>query len=256
MCTRADRPWLLAQARGYAPVMTIRKTPSIPSAGLHLGVPIPRGRIYGPRISRETYATINKRSTTRIPRKYCTDEYWAYCDQFYDDPEHRFSTDEWCQEHREAALENFDLNMAYFKSLDHDEFEMAVQALLEVHKPLRQYDDLTELKSKKGLYVMILDDYCQAYIGITGADGGIQKRIRQHWTKQKAFDRLLWGGVHTSILSIDSFQALDTTRGLACQSRNPWAVESKLVDVFPRKFGSAASLVDTGSQAAVAACVD
>jgi len=41
---------------------------------------------------------------------------------------------------------------------------------------------------------------------------GAKEHIRQHWSKTKQFDRLLWGSVTESIISIDSFRALDTTR--------------------------------------------
>lgn len=40
---------------------------------------------------------------------------------------------------------------------------------------------------------MVLDEYRQAYVGATDACVGIQKRIKQHWTGTKPFDRLIWG---------------------------------------------------------------
>lgn len=35
-------------------------------------------------------------------------ELWDALDGIYEDPERRFHTDEWCEEHRERALANFD----------------------------------------------------------------------------------------------------------------------------------------------------
>ncbi|WP_091227261.1 hypothetical protein [Microbacterium sp. 3J1] len=70
--------------------------------------------------------------------------------------------------------------------------------------------DLTQWDGVGGLYIMVLAEYRQVYVGATSSFTGIAKRIRQHWTNQKQFDRLIWGDVDTSILSIDSFRALDT----------------------------------------------
>ena len=40
----------------------------------------------------------------------------------------------------------------------------------------------------------------------------MKKRILGHWNRQKEFDHLICGKIEESILSIDSFGALDTTR--------------------------------------------
>lgn len=53
---------------------------------------------------------------------------------------------------------------------------------------------------------MVLDEYRQVYIGATSESAGTAERIRQHWSGQKQFDRLLAGSVETSVLSIDSFR--------------------------------------------------
>ena len=73
-------------------------------------------------------------------------------------------------------------------------------------------DDLNELAGKQGVYILVLDEYKQAYIGKSEAAGGMKQRILNHWSKRKEFGRLLNGKVESSILSIDSFGALDTTR--------------------------------------------
>ena len=96
--------------------------------------------------------------------------------------------------------------------------------------------DLNKWEGKQGLYVMVLDEFKQAYIGVTSSDGGIKARIRQHWSSSKAFDRLLWGRVDESIISIDSFRALDTTRIYAAKVRNPLSLENKVIDSLPSKF--------------------
>ena len=69
--------------------------------------------------------------------------------------------------------------------------------------------DLKEVNNVEGIYILVLDEYKQVYIGISN---NIKKRILQHWSDKKDFDRLLFGDKEKSILSIDSFGALDTTR--------------------------------------------
>ena len=83
---------------------------------------------------------------------------------------------------------------------------------------------------------MVLDEYRQVYVGVANSSTGIAKRIRQHWTHQKEFDRLLWGSIETSILAIDSFRALDTTRIFAVKTDQFFAGENPLLEKFPRKF--------------------
>jgi hypothetical protein len=56
---------------------------------------------------------------------------------------------------------------------------------------------------------MVLDNYKQMYIG---QSLDIKRRILQHWEAIKQFDRLIYGRVDNSVLSIDCFGALDTTR--------------------------------------------
>lgn len=107
------------------------------------------------------------------------------------------------------CLINFDYNMDFFKSLDKNKFNYEIEKFLNVNSRFKLVTDLNQYKEKKGAYLIILDDYCQAYIGISN---NISKRIRDHWINQKPFDRLIFGSVENSIISIDSFRALDTTR--------------------------------------------
>jgi hypothetical protein len=178
----------------------------------HFGTAVRSHFGLGLRISRDTYATINNRSS--LPRWHREDnpELWDSLDWSYEDAEHLFHSDEWCEEHRERALQNFDLNMAHFASLDRDEFESALKSVVASQPGMVEVTDLTKWDGVPGLYIMVLDEFAQVYVGVAGASSGIAKRIRQHWANQKQFDRLIWGSVDTSILSIDSFRALDTTR--------------------------------------------
>lgn len=148
----------------------------------------------------------------------------------------RILTDEWSEAQRVDALANYDLNMAFFASLDRDEFEAALQAGVESLDGMVEVTDLTQWHGVPGLYVMVLDEYRQVYVGGAGEVTGVAKRIRQHWTYQKQFDRLLWGSAETSILSIDSFRALDTTRIFARRTHTPFDDEDFLLRQFPPKF--------------------
>lgn len=202
---------------------------------IHFGVRVQSGAKQGLRIDRDKYAQINKRSSSYWRRDQAP-ELWDSLDEYYEDDEHRVLTDSWCIEQQERALRNFDLNMAYFDSLDRHEFRRSVDTAVASHRGMVEVTDLNRWDGKTGLYVMVLDDYCQAYVGVTESAGGIKARIRQHWSTTKAFDRLLWGGVEESILAIDSFRALDTTRIFAASVKDPHGLENKVMESFPNQF--------------------
>ncbi|SDS81390.1 hypothetical protein [Microterricola viridarii] len=202
---------------------------------LHFGINVRSGSRHGLNIDRTTYADINKRSSTHFPREL-NPALWDALDEYFEDDEHRIHTDDWCAAHQARALENFDLNMAYFASLEHAEFDRAIAEAVAAQKGMVEVADLNEWDGKRGLYVMVLDGHRQAYVGITESEGGIKARVRQHWSTSKQFDRLLWGGVNESILSVDSFRALDTTRIFAAQVRSPLTLENKVIESLPGKF--------------------
>ena len=190
----------------------------------------------GLKISRDTYATINKRSSTPRWSRDDNPEARVRLSRFYDDEEHRILTDEWCEEHQADVLANFDMNMAHFASLDPVEFEATLQLALDGHPDMVEVTDLTEWVGVPGVYIMVLDEYRQLYVGASSESAGITKRIRQHWTNQKQFDRLIFGSVETSILSIDSFRALDTTRIFAMMTTDHFHEEISVLAQFPPKF--------------------
>lgn len=161
---------------------------------------------------------------------------WDALSDSYEDAEHRIYTDAWCAKQQGEALANFDLNMAHFASLDHDEFEASLQKAVARQRGMVEVTDLTAWAGKSGLYIMVLDDYSQVYVGATDHADGVAGRIRQHWAGTKSFDRLLWGTAETSILSIDSFRALDTTRIFAAKTASSFNRENKLLDSIPPKF--------------------
>jgi hypothetical protein len=188
---------------------------------------------YGHRLTREMYALVNKKSSVPAPERM-SDELREYLSRHYEDAELTILTDEFCHRQREAALENFDLNMAFFAQIPQADFEEALQGMLAKNKRLRPVTDLKTLDDEWGVYVLVLDEYRQAYIGQSSWD--MRKRIKAHWNGTKQFDRLLWGGVEESVMSIDSFRALDTTRVFAARTINYDALESRLVRSFPPDY--------------------
>lgn len=214
-----------------------RTSTSTPSeSAVHFGLPVRATRGLRLRMTRDTYARINKRSSLDRWSRERDPELWDKLDEFYEDADHRIYTDAWCEEMQTQALANFDLNMAHFASLDHAAFDAALQRAVAGQKGMVEVADLTKWDGVAGLYIMVLDEYHQAYVGATDAFVGIQKRIKQHWSGTKPLDRLIWGDPRTSILSIDSFRALDTTRIFALKSSRSFAGENPLLDQFPPEY--------------------
>jgi len=194
----------------------------------HFGVIVQQSK-YGFKLERSKYAEISKISSFKsrlMGLEGC-----------YEDEEGRCYTDEWCTAHREKCLVNFDLNMKLFESLDHDVFDKEIGGFLEKHRQFQNVEDLTFFDKIPGYYMMILDEYCQIYIG-TSLD--IKKRIQQHWSKIKPFDRLMFpiGAVDSSVLSIDSFRALDTSRIYAYPTSNLYEKENDYINYFSSEFNS------------------
>ncbi|RNL51414.1 GIY-YIG nuclease family protein [Arthrobacter oryzae] len=198
----------------------------------HFGERVRPGK-YGHRLVREMYALVNKTSSTRVRRELFSDELWASLAWAYEDEDRTRHSDEYCRRQREAALENFDLNMAFFAQIPQQSFEDALAEMLGKNKRLRPVTDLRSLDGDEGVYVLVLDDNRQAYVG-QATD--MRRRIKALWTGTKQFDRLLWGGVEESVLYIASFRALDTTRIFAARTINSDALETKLVNAFPPDF--------------------
>ena len=178
----------------------------------HFGVKVLEGK-RGLRLTREKYAIVDNKSSFGVK------------DMLYND--------QWCEKHLINCLENFDLNMEYFSLLNHSEFCVEIEKFLKQNNYFTEVDDLNLYDGKAGYYLMVLDEYSQLYIGTTG---NIKKRIRQHWSSSKSFDRLIFGNVDSSILSIDSFRALDTTRIYVYETNETFSSEDKFINEIPVKF--------------------
>lgn len=171
------------------------------------------------KISREHYAEIDRYSSFSPP---------AYTKYLAEKGDTRFVVDEteecgiyseeWCISHRKMCLKNFDINMERFASLDAETFEKVLLRFVKGRKFQEIYTLVDPMCIERPyslgisgyVYIMVFDAYKKAYIGIT--TNSLKQRIEQHWKRQRAFDRLLYGSVKESVLSIDSFGPLDTTR--------------------------------------------
>lgn len=141
--------------------------------------------------------------------------------------------DEFIEEQTKRIKYNYELNMKYFNSLDRNEFDKYVSKFMSENK-FEEVKDLKKYVGVPGIYIMVLDEYKQVYIGIS--ENGIKERIKQHWNAKKEPERLIFGQAFNSVLSIDSFGALDTTRIFVKTNGNLYAVENKVVDEFDKRF--------------------
>lgn len=143
-------------------------------------------------------------------------DYEKYCRQYWTKNEcmsyeqFKAYSPQFIEMYTDEILVNYRLSMEYFKSLDHDMFNKELEAFVLRNKFIDVWN-LKKFKGVSGYYIMVLDEYNQCYIGWSK---DIYKRIRTHWNIRKDFDRLLFPshGMKSSIMSIDSFRILDTTR--------------------------------------------
>jgi hypothetical protein len=131
------------------------------------------------------------------------------------------------------CLKHFELSRKYFASLNPKDFDEAVRRFTRNNPEFEPVADLSEYKGKPGYYMMVLDDYRQVYLGTTR---DIYTRIRKHWKEVKPLDRLISGSVDSSIISIDSFRCLDTTRIFVCATPEVYDHENKYIEQLPSEF--------------------
>lgn len=134
---------------------------------------------------------------------------------------------------KEKALQNFDCNMTRYSKLNGKLFNNYVKSILTSFPTANFVTNLTSFEKKSGVYIMILDNYSQLYIG---GSKDIALRIRQHWTNKMAVDRLIFGSVQNSKLSIDSFRALDTTRIIIIEEANWSDLEVAVSSLIPNEM--------------------
>ncbi|GAB1792601.1 hypothetical protein [Priestia megaterium] len=142
-------------------------------------------------------------------------------------------SNEWIEDHKESCLYNYDLNFKYFHLLSKQDFNKELRKFINKNKSFKEINDLTSLSKVPGYYIMVLDEYSQAYVGQSSK---IKERIQSHWSKQKEFDRLIFGSKENSILSIDSFRAYDTTRIFVFLTDEFLELEDDFISFFDKKY--------------------
>jgi len=184
------------------------------------------------KLTRENYCTPTNKvsSVCKKSLKFSIERYgYKIPNEYYID-ENTY-TDKYVKKHCEDCLYNYDLNIKYFSTLDYNEFDKYLKKFISKNK-FKEVIDLKEVNRKDGIYILVLDEYKQVYIGISN---DIKRRILRHWSSIKEFDRLIFGKKEKSIISIDSFGALDTTRIFYKEIHNFREIynqEYKLVEEF------------------------
>ncbi len=219
---------------------------------IHFGILINNNKKYL-KINRKDYAiidkknhslSISKRQYERMKMYEHSNEVfyqkWAksYFDNYlnvFEDETLTTYTDKYCTEHQKNCLINYDLNMSFFNKIKYSDFEKMLYKLKKRFKKLEEIEDLSNYEKKGGIYILILDEYKQIYIG---KSNDIKKRILQHWTQKKKFFKLIFGKKETSVLSIDSFGALDTTRIFVyeIEEYKQLDLEEKIVAYVPQEY--------------------
>jgi hypothetical protein len=183
-----------------------------------------RAHKLGHTLTRNFYALPDRVPKQRIRRELVSDEFWVGTAWSYRDDEHSRHSDAYLLFQRDLALRNFDLSMSYFEALNSAEFASALQLVLAKARSLKAVDRLSDWDGASGVYVMVFDAYKQFYIG---QSRDIARRIREHWTKSKKFDRLVHGSPYRSVFPVDEMRALDNTRIFAARSTNISALEKR-----------------------------
>lgn len=211
---------------------------------MHFGVLVVANK-YGLRLTKDNYAIIDNRPSfklgytlihtaefvRRLSEIYVIDETKQIGEIIYVTKRHY--TDSWCEQHYQECIENLKLNLEFYASLDKKKFDKNVKAFLRKYTGFKEVKDLKKYEGESGYYLMVLDEYKQVYLGTSS---NIKKRIQEHWRIRKPFDRLLFGLVDESRLSIDSFRALDTTRIYAYKTWEIYDSEDKYLSFFPDEY--------------------
>lgn len=147
-------------------------------------------------------------------------------------------TDEQVRKYLLAVELNYELNMNCYNSLDANDFNSHLNKQIKRFR-LKECTDLNNVDNISGVYVMVLDEYKQVYVGEAK---DIKQRVLQHWRKRYPMFKLLSGDICSSILPFDSFGELDTTRIFYIsipkdtQKLNRFDIEYEILSAFHPKY--------------------
>lgn len=128
----------------------------------------------------------------------------------------------------------YSLNMEFFRTINKENFNDYLDEFVKKYN-LDEIKNLKDLKYVSGVYIMVLDQYRQIYIG-QSAD--ICNRIKLHWKRQVEFYKINQWGCYRSKIAVDSFKALDTTRIFAykCEKKELNNLESKFINEYKKEY--------------------
>lgn len=143
---------------------------------------------------------------------------------------------EYCNRYHELCLKNYDLNMKFLSNLNENDFNNTINKIIKKFK-MTEINDLNNYASNFGIYMCVLDNYKQIYIGQTKTS--FKERILQHWKNKPKFDKILFGNSRKSVISYDSYGALDTTRIFTICETNQDKIdtlEKRIVDAISKDY--------------------
>ena len=108
---------------------------------------------------------------------------------------------------KKKAILYYKASIEYFKKLNKLEFNQALNKLLDLYT-FKEVKNLKEVAKKNGIYLLVLDNYKQIYIGQTCDD--LRKRILRHFKRKLSFAEVPIVRPYTP--PIDAFKPLDITR--------------------------------------------
>ncbi len=134
--------------------------------------------------------------------------------------EHKKRTDEYSTERYKEYIRDIDkyvqnvsFNLDFFQKLNKNDFENEIARIVSKY----HFTEVEDISSYKNcLYLIILDDFNQFYVG--KSERSLKNRMRKHWTAKIIPGRHLWnGGFESSRIKFDDFKMFDTTRIFVCE---------------------------------------
>lgn len=107
-----------------------------------------------------------------------------------------------------------------------EKFNSALEGFLKKFKGFQSLKNLNDVKGKKGIYLLVLDEYNVCYLGQTN---DIRTRIMRHWSRNDYFTGT----------GIDMFKAKDTTRiyyALAEGKNKINSLEHRVINEMPSRY--------------------
>lgn len=145
-------------------------------------------------------------------------------------------SDEYCKRYQAMCLQNYDLTMKFINNLDKKSFNNIIDKIVNKNNMI-EINNLNECQNKTGIYMAVLDEFKQLYIGQTTRN--LKDRILNHWKIKPKFDKILFGGANQSVIAYNSYGALDTTRIFVIYEKDKNKIdkiEADLLKEIPKEY--------------------